>query len=147
MKVNFIWTLLFLSACNVVPPKDRKTAGDKGTELRGIYKLISLQSQEDTVFAPMPGVEILKIFTDSQWISPAYLLRNKKVVNLAGGTYSYSNGQLKETLNYHSKDTINIGLSTTYRISLKNDTLYQSGVFKPGTPEEYKVEEYWIRVE
>ncbi|HXA01776.1 MAG TPA: hypothetical protein VNW99_07305 [Cytophagaceae bacterium] len=147
MKISFIWSLLLLSACNIAPEKNLKTADDKDSSLRGIYKLISLQSQEDTVFAPMPGVEILKIFTESQWISPAYLLKNKKVVNLAGGTYSYSNGQLTETLHYHSKDTINIGLSTTFRIRLKNDTLYQSGVFKPGTAEEYKVEEYWIKVE
>jgi hypothetical protein len=137
----FIFFTLVLIACNSSDPKKIS----KG--LKGVYKLISLQSQEDTIFKPMEGVEIIKIFTDSQWISPAYLNRNSKVVNLAGGKYTYKDGMLFETVLYHSKDTVNIGLTSVYKVTLRNDTLYQSGFFKPGTPDHWKVEEYWKKIE
>jgi hypothetical protein len=147
MKIKIILSCLCLSSCNFSVMKNDNTSEIKKNTLRGVYKLISLQSQMDKVFKPMEGVEILKIFTDSQWISPAYLYKNKKVANLAGGMYTYKNGILTETLKYHSKDTVNINLSTKYRVEVRNDTLYQSGIFKPGTDEEWKVEEYWIRIE
>jgi hypothetical protein len=142
-KTKITLCLLLLSACNTIATKK-----ENSKSLHGVYKLISLQTQEDTIFAPMEGIDILKFYSDSQWISPAYLSINNKVVNLAGGTYSYDgNEHYIETLNYHSKDTVNMGLATSYRLVLKNDTLYQSGVFKPGTPEQWKVEEYWIKIE
>lgn len=147
MKQNLALCLLLLCSCTPKELQDNKDLNRKEQNLKGVYRLISLQSQEDTLFNPMEGVGILKIFTDSQWISPAWLSRNNKVVNIAGGTYTFSNGVLTETLKYHNKDTINIGLSTSFRVKLKNDTLYQSGIFKPGTDEEYKVEEYWLKIE
>jgi hypothetical protein len=137
---------LLVFACQQNSPSP-KIFPNVSTTLKGTYRLLDLESQEDTVYKPMEGVEILKIFTKDQWISPAYLLKNKKVVNLAGGIYTFVNNELTETLNYHSKDTVNIGHATTYQISLKGDTLYQSGIFKPGTPEEWKVEERWLKIE
>jgi hypothetical protein len=135
-----------LLACNNVKIDMEKDSKEK-KGLSGVYKLVSYQTQEDTVFEKMEGVEILKIFTDSQWISPAYLSRNNKVVNTAGGTYTFSDGIMKETLLYHSKDTLNKGLVSSYKVKLIGDSLYQSGVYKAGTPDEWKIEEYWIRIE
>ncbi len=143
-KICLAGMMLWGMACH---PSAREEQQGAGQTLKGVYRLLALQSQEDTVFVPMEGVEVLKIFTDSQWISPAFLNRNKKVVHLAGGRYSCAGGWLTEELSYHSKDTVNIGLETLYRIEFHQDTLYQSGIFKKGTPEEWKVEEYWLRTE
>ena len=141
--VPLIFVFLFLS-CNSWPTNEFL---DNPKKLKGVYKLLSLQSQEDTFFLPMEGVEIIKIITDSQWVSPAYLSKNNKVVNTVGGTYTYKNDEMSETIVYHSKDSASIGLVTNYKIKFLSDTLYQSGIFKKGTSEEWKVEEYWIRVE
>jgi hypothetical protein len=137
---------LLLIACQQNTPPQKIPTNDDPT-LQGTYRLLDLESQEDSVYKSMQGVEILKIFTKAQWISPAYLDQNKKVVNLAGGTYTFINNELTETLKYHSKDTINIGLPTKYKVVLKGDTLYQSGIFKQGSPEEWKVEERWLKIE
>jgi hypothetical protein len=94
----------------------------------------------------MDGVEILKIFTASNWISAAYLQTNKKVVNVSGGTYRLLDDKMYETILYHSKDIDSIGLTTPYKIVFLGDKFYQSGTFRAGTPKEWKVEEYWIKV-
>lgn len=95
----------------------------------------------------MDGVEILKIFTASNWISAAYLKTNKKVVNVSGGTYKLLDGKMYETILYHSKDIDSIGVTTPYKIVFLGNKFYQSGIFRAGTPKEWKVEEYWIKVE
>ena len=137
---------LLVIACQQNTPSQKIQTNVKPT-IQGTYRLLDLESQEDSVYKPMEGVEILKIFTKDKWISPAYIQKNKKVVNLAGGTYTFDGHQMLETLAYHSKDTVNIGHAATYQITLKGDTLYQSGIFKPGTPEEWKVEERWLKIE
>lgn len=76
-----------------------------------------------------------------------FFLPTSQSVLPAGGTHSYKDGKLSETLLFPSKDIVYIGLTTTYKIILKNDSLYQSGVFKLGTPEQYKVGEYWRKIE
>ena len=144
MAMITLGTCICLSSCY---SNESKNESEPVKHLQGTYQLIDLEAQEASVYTPMKGVGILKIFTKGQWISPAYLDKNKKVVNLAGGTYTFSHNELTETLNYHSKDTINIGLATKYKVILKGDTMYQSGVFKPGTPEEWKVEERWLKID
>ncbi|MEY3450190.1 MAG: hypothetical protein RL711_15 [Bacteroidota bacterium] len=126
---------LLVIACQQNTPSQKIQTNVKPT-IQGTYRLLDLESQEDSVYKPK-----------DQWISPAYIQKNKKVVNLAGGTYTFDGHQMLETLAYHSKDTVNIGHAATYQITLKGDTLYQSGIFKPGTPEEWKVEERWLKIE
>jgi hypothetical protein len=144
MKSYYLLFLIFLTACQST--QSNHHGKDKPSTLRGVYKLLSLQAQNETVFKPMEDVEILKIFTDSNWISVAYLKTNKKVVNLQGGIYTYVDNKMYETIKYHSRDIGDIGITTTYNVFVQGDTLYQSGVFKAGTPDAWKVEENWTRV-
>ena len=116
LKLHKNISLISLAACICLSSchsNESKTETELVKNIQGTYQLIDLEAQEDSVYKPMKGVGILKIFTKGQWISPAYLDKNKKVVNLAGGTYTFSHNELTETLNYHSKDTINIGLPNT----------------------------------
>jgi len=144
MKPCYLFILIFLAACQGTP--GNLAGKGKPVALRGVYKLLSLQAQDETVFKPMPGVEILKIFTDSNWISVACLETNNKVVNSQGGIYTYAGDKMEETIQYHSKNIQDVGLTTTYKVIVRGDTLYQSGMFKAGTPDAWKVEEYWKKV-
>lgn len=115
--------------------------------IEGVYKLTALQEQDDTIFVPYEGVTIYKFFSGNYWCSPAIHKKNSQVVNMAGGLYYYDKltDSLTERLDYHIKDTLSVGELTKYRVQFIGDTLYQSGVYKKGTPDEWKVEEYWTR--
>ncbi|HVU28263.1 MAG TPA: hypothetical protein VHG71_11085 [Verrucomicrobiae bacterium] len=144
MKSYYLFFLIFLTACQST--QSNHYSQDKPSALRGVYKLLSLQAQNETVFKPMKNVEILKVFTDGSWVSVAYSKTNKQVIYSQGGVYTYAHGQMHETIQYHSKDTQNIGITTTYNVVLSGKTFHQSGIFKAGTPDAWKVEEYWTRV-
>jgi hypothetical protein len=145
MKSCFYFcSLILLVGCNTA--RNIHPGEDKQSSFRGVYKLLSLQAQDDVSFKAMNGVEIIKIFTASNWISAAYLGTNKKVVNVSGGTYRLADGKMFETILYHSKDIDSIGVTTAYKIEFLHDKFYQSGIFRAGTPKMWKVEEYWIKV-
>jgi len=144
MKSYYLLLLMFLAGCQ--SPQSNQHGEAKASHLNGVYKLLSLQAQNESVFKPMKDVEILKVFTDGSWVSVAYLKTSKKVVYSQGGIYTYMDGKMRETIQFHSKDTNSIGLTTTYNVVMSGDTLRQSGIFKAGTPDAWKVEEYWTRV-
>jgi hypothetical protein len=143
MKLISLALAVFLTGCQCT----RNTHGPKTAKLNGVYQLDSLQGQDETVFKPMPDVDILKIFTESNWVSVAYLKTNHKAVYSQGGVYTFAGGRMRETIQYHSKDTNSVGVVTTYQLKLSGRMLHQSGVFKAGTPDAWKVEEKWVRTE
>jgi hypothetical protein len=116
-------------------------------EISGVYQLESLQAQESDEFAPMAGVEILKIFADGFWISPAYDKNTKKVLSLSGGRYKFDARQqgIEEEVLFNLKDAAAVGLSTTYKLQLDDKGFYQSGIYKAGTVDAWKVEEKWVK--
>lgn len=122
---------------------------NKDKDISGAYKLSNLQAQDSQEFKPMEDVEILKIFVDGIWISPAYEKSTKKVVSLSGGRYTYNsnkNSVVEEVL-FNMKDLSSIGLKTTYKLYLTDKGFYQSGIYKKGTQDAWKVEENWLFLE
>ena len=116
-------------------------------DISGVYKLSTLQAQNSQEFKPMEGVEILKIFSSGLWISPAYDKQTKKVVSLSGGRYLFDpqqNSVIEEVL-FNMKDANSIGLKTPYKLYLNDEGFYQSGIYKAGTQDAWKVEEKWIK--
>ena len=115
--------------------------------IAGVYRLGTLQAQNSQEFTPMEGVEILKIFADGFWISPAYEQETKRVVSLSGGRYTYDSKQntIEEEVLFNLKDLSSIGLKTPYKIYLNENGFYQSGIYKQNTTDPWKVEEKWIK--
>lgn len=115
--------------------------------ISGVYRLTTLQGQNSNQFEPMEDVDILKIFVDGYWISPAYRKDSKEVVSLSGGYYLYNpdDKTLTEEVAFNMKDPSSIGLKTTYKFYLESSGFYQSGIYKEGTPDAWKVEENWVR--
>lgn len=118
-----------------------------GKNVAGVYRLATLQAQDSQEFTPMEGVEILKIFADGFWISPAYEKDTKRVVSLSGGRYTYDSKQnnIEEEVLFNLKDLNSIGLKTPYKLYLNETGFYQSGVYKQNTNDPWKVEERWIK--
>ncbi|MEN0037583.1 MAG: hypothetical protein AAGC78_10960 [Cellvibrio sp.] len=118
-----------------------------GKDVAGVYRLDTLQAQDSQEFTPMEGVEILKIFADGFWISPAYEKDTKRVVSLSGGRYTYDSTQnnIEEEVLFNLKDLSSIGLKTPYKIYLNETGFYQSGIYKQHTNDPWKVEERWIK--
>jgi len=116
-------------------------------DISGVYRLSGLQAQDSKDFKPMDGVEILKIFSNGVWISPAYDKETKKVVSLSGGHYSFDANKksIVEEVLFNLKDLNSIGLKTTYSLSLNEKGFYQSGIYKEGTKDAWKVEEKWVK--
>lgn len=118
-----------------------------GADISGVYKLANLQSQDSEEFKPMADVEILKIFADGLWISPAYDKNTKKVVSLSGGRYRFdpTENKVEEEVLFNMKDPSSIGLNTSYMLYLDDKGFYQSGIYKAGKQDAWKVEENWIK--
>jgi len=135
--------LFVLTGCQST--KSDQLGETKPPHLNGVYQLLAAQPQNEAVFKSMKDVDIIKIFTDDSWISVAYLKATRRVVSSQGGIYTYADGKMRETIQYHSKDTNSIGITTTYHVGLAGNVLHQCGIFKSGTPDAWKVEEYWIK--
>ena len=114
--------------------------------LQGVWELLTYQDQDDTVFRKMEGINIKKINCNGHWMSVAYKTKNNKAVHIAGGTYKYKNGVLFEKIEYHMKNLACIGDINVFNVKYKGDTIYVSGRLKEGTSDEYKIEEYWVKL-
>lgn len=92
----------------------------------------------------MKGVIVEKYFTGNEWMSLAFKTENNKVWHGTGGVYKLEDGILSEDIDYSLNDQV--GTKNKLKVKVFNNTLYQSGIVQPGTHDEYKIEEYWIRV-
>lgn len=115
--------------------------------LQGVWQLLSLQAQNDTLFNKMVGIEIKKINFNGHWMSSAYKIDNNEVVFVAGGSYEYKEGFLYEKIEYHMKNLESIGDINIFKVKIiSGDSIYISGILKEGTADEYKIEEYWRKI-
>jgi len=114
--------------------------------LQGVWELLTYQTQDDTIFQKMEGIYVKKINYKGAWMSSAYKTENNEVVHVAGGTYEYKEGVLFEKIEYHMKNLASIGDINVFNVKYNGDTIYVSGILKEGTPDEYKIEEYWVKL-
>lgn len=115
-------------------------------DITGIWHFISSQPQESSIYQPLESMVIIKFFQQGRWIHTAYQANSKKAVFIAGGRYSFDGKQLIEIIDYHSKDSNAIGITTYYQVTFDAEILQVSGVYRVANSTPWKVEEYW-RVE
>ena len=150
--IKYIFSLLILtsmlSSC-MSPSNNQESNQAKDTSIsnvEGMWELLTYQPQDDTLFIEMTGINIKKVFYGNEWMSIAINTENNKVVHTAGGQFVTNQNTLSEEVLYHQKNLESIGDINTFNVSINNDTLYLSGILKPDTEDEYKIEEYWVRV-
>ncbi|TLX73473.1 hypothetical protein E9993_15280 [Labilibacter sediminis] len=151
-SINIVFGLILFSSLtvscfNLNKTKDsKKENSNQETQIEGMWELHTYQPQDDTAFIVMEGVTIKKVFCDKEWMSIAISTKNNKVVHTAGGNFSFYGNSLSEEVLYHQKNLESIGDINTFNVTKLNDTLYVSGILNPDTEDEYKIEEYWVKV-
>ncbi len=88
-------------------------------------------SQSRNISEPRKTMKILS-GTRFQWI--AYNTESKEFMGTGGGTYTTSNGEYTETIEFFSKDNTKVGISLTFNYSLVNGDWQHSGLSSKGDP-------------
>tara|TARA_R100000935_G_C2776600_1_gene139917 strand:- start:156 stop:866 length:711 start_codon:yes stop_codon:yes gene_type:complete len=94
------------------------------------------ESQTRDTSGPRKTMKILS-GTRFQWI--AYNTETKQFMGTGGGTYTTSNGEYTETIEFFSKDNSKVGNSLIFNYSLEDGNWLHSGLSSKGDP----INEIW----
>ncbi|WP_034924176.1 hypothetical protein [Gillisia sp. CAL575] len=89
------------------------------------------ESQSRDTSGPRKTMKILS-GTRFQWI--AYNTETKQFMGTGGGTYTTSNGEYTENIEFFSKDNTKVGKSLTFNYNLSNGDWQHSGLSSKGDP-------------
>jgi len=110
----------------------------------GTWQLVSLKYGEESKWSDAPPEQRrLKHITATHFTWVAYEGASGKVLTMAGGTYTLSEGAYAETIDYAGEGmTDYLGKKQSFTIRVEGDKLHQSGQLSDGL----KIEEVWQRV-
>jgi hypothetical protein len=110
----------------------------------GTWQLVSFKYGEDGKWSDAPdGQRRIKHITETHFTWVEYEAATGKVLSLAGGKYSFSQGAYTESIEYAGEGmTDYFGKKQSFAIRVEGDKLHQSGQLSDGT----KIEEVWQRV-
>lgn len=89
------------------------------------------ESQSRDTSGPRKTMKILS-GTRFQWI--AYNTETKQFMGTGGGTYTTSDGEYTETIEFFSKDSTKVGKSLTFNYSISDGDWQHSGLSSKGDP-------------
>ncbi|MDB5263548.1 MAG: rane or secreted protein [Adhaeribacter sp.] len=104
--------------------------------LTGAWQLVKTTDPAQT--AP----NVVKIMVDGYFTAADYNLNNKEFIGAQGGTYTLEKDRYTENLEYFTKDSTKVGISQTYTLSTKGNSLQLTGT-RNGKP----VTESWERLD
>lgn len=90
---------------------------------------------------------IIKSFTGTRWSAAYYNKSNGAFDGAGGGTYRLSGNKYFETLEYFSWDSGAIGKTFEFSLTIENGMLHQTGVIEYLDDKNYKVDEWYKRID
>lgn len=115
--------------------------------LTGVWQIEKGTYGDETNTAEENRWTIRKIFTPTFWYAAFYDARSGSFNGIGFGTYKLKQNQYIETLSAYSWDQSAVGKTYTFTMDIQPETLIQSGMINSDKYKDYKIEEYFKRVE
>ncbi|MEL6676279.1 MAG: hypothetical protein AAFR61_28995 [Bacteroidota bacterium] len=113
----------------------------------GIWQIEQATYGETTRSAEEGPWKINKLFTDSFWMGAFYDPKTGAFNGVGFGTYELEGNQYKETIKAYSWDQTMVGTQPVFTMEVKPEKLIQKGEINSEKYQNYKIEEYFRRVE
>jgi len=120
---------------------------DTGGKLYGTWNLISYKHPSDTIWKEYPEfVGYMKLLSPTHWVSIKYNKEGDEVMAIGGGTYSVTNDQYLEKINFVYGDQSRVGSTSNFEWDMKNDNQWHIvGSLNGKNDDTIQLEESWMR--
>ncbi|MEM6321145.1 MAG: hypothetical protein AAF960_26015 [Bacteroidota bacterium] len=126
---------------------ERIEAPEQTNGLVGLWQIEKATYGNSTKTADESRWTIQKCFTPSHWYVAYYDAENGGFNGAGFGTYELQGNQYFETIQTYSWDSTAIGQTVQFTMDMTPSTLVQKGFLNTAEYQDYRIEEYFKRVE
>ena len=136
-KICIVLSLMFAVVFSI-------NAQTKSSDLLGAWKLLTYKYGDSPIQFTTDSIQHIKLITSTNFIWVRFPSNDRLVREVAGGTYSFNNGNYTESINfggYTMKSYIN--KDQVYKVKVENGKFYLYGVMT----DNQKIEEVWEKID